>query len=136
MGTVLEDQLDGLHKNVTFTSDGGEDGDSASCVTKAGNLDGERNIDEFSQTNSRFESKGDERPTEKEFGSFGSISTVHEEAAVAQDDEGGCCVAFEREVGTAECPPIAVDTCGAGGLGGGPCGWPSPKGCDTVQSQY
>ncbi|KAH6940178.1 hypothetical protein HPB50_026152 [Hyalomma asiaticum] len=81
---------------------------------KAGNLHGERNADEFSEANSRFGSKGDEHPMEKEFASFGSISTVHEEVVVPQDDDSRCCAAFEREVGTTEYVSPVVVTWGTG----------------------
>ncbi|KAH6944869.1 hypothetical protein HPB50_005809 [Hyalomma asiaticum] len=78
-------------------------GGGASRFIETDNRGGDRNSEEFSDTIGGFESKGDERPTEKGFGSFGRISQEHEEATVPLDDDEERRAAFEREVDTAEC---------------------------------
>ncbi|KAH6944870.1 hypothetical protein HPB50_005895 [Hyalomma asiaticum] len=114
MGTVYEDQMDDPHKNGTLTSGVSEDG-GASCVTEAGNRDGERNVDEFNIANSIFESKEGERAVEKRlgFGAFRESTTSHKEVRMPPGNYGECRTNFEVEVDTAECVPPAVDTCGA-----------------------
>ncbi|KAH6923788.1 hypothetical protein HPB50_006925 [Hyalomma asiaticum] len=76
--------------------------------------DSERHSGEFTDAIGCFESKGDERPTEKEFGFFERIGAVHEEVTEPLDDHGGCRAELEREVGTIECVSPVGDTCGAG----------------------
>ncbi|KAH6947446.1 hypothetical protein HPB50_019035 [Hyalomma asiaticum] len=76
--------------------------------------DSERHSGEVTDPIGCFESKGDEPPTEKGFGSFERIGEVDEEVTVPLDDHGGCRAVFESEVGTTECVSLAVDTCGAG----------------------
>ncbi|KAH6922071.1 hypothetical protein HPB50_008782 [Hyalomma asiaticum] len=110
MGSVYEDTVES-HKDL-MASNGREDCD-ASCGIEADSRGAVRNHDEFHDANSIFESVGSERPTEKGPGSFLRISKIHEEVTVPLDDHGGCRVAFDREVDTAECVPLVVDTCRA-----------------------
>ncbi|KAH6933934.1 hypothetical protein HPB50_019126 [Hyalomma asiaticum] len=112
MGSVAEEQLDGSHQNVMVTSESGEDGDVA-CGTQAVSQDSERHSEEFTDAIGCFESKGDELPAEKGFGSYERIGEVHEEVTVPLDDHGGCRAASEREVGTIKCLSPVGDTCGA-----------------------
>ncbi|KAH6936090.1 hypothetical protein HPB50_013136 [Hyalomma asiaticum] len=113
MGTVVEDQLDGSHKNVTFSSDGGEDVD-VSSGTEVVSPGIERISGEFHKGHSGFEKKWDGRPIEKGFGSFGRIGTMYEEVTVPLDNYRLCHMNFEIEVDATECVPITVGTCGAG----------------------
>ncbi|KAH6926153.1 hypothetical protein HPB50_015361 [Hyalomma asiaticum] len=87
MGTVVEDQLDGSHKNVTFSSDGGEDVD-VSSGTEVVSPGIERISGEFHKGHSGFEKKWDGRPIEKVFGSFGRMGTMYEEAIEISEAEG------------------------------------------------
>ncbi|KAH6927760.1 hypothetical protein HPB50_008201 [Hyalomma asiaticum] len=88
MGSVAEEQLYGSHQNVMVTSESGEDGDVA-CGTQAVSQDSERHSEEFTDAIGCFESKGDEPPAEKGFGSYERIGDTRRGNS-ALDDHGGC----------------------------------------------
>ncbi|KAH6930079.1 hypothetical protein HPB50_008938 [Hyalomma asiaticum] len=110
MGTVVEDQLDGSHKNVMLTSDSGEDGD-VSGGTEAVGRNSERRSEEFTDAIDCFQSKEGEHSREKVlgFGAFRELSTNHE-VRMPLGNYGEYRTNFEREVDTAECALPAVGT--------------------------